>query len=267
MDLTARNALVVENLPLVGYLVNDMCARATHLSRDDLASVGALALISAAEAFDATLGVPFGAYARRRIIGAFADDMRSNDWASRDTRRRIRETLATQETLTATLGRHPDVDELAAALGVDRAAVRESLADASRVVTALDDSASDILVADIIAPETALEDRERDRYLRAAVAALPETMRWIVEQLHFHDRTVGELAAELGITHSAVSQQRSEAMRMLHDGMVTHYDGEPERAVQSRVSAARRASYLSRVAEYTAAAASTALPHSGSAVA
>jgi len=33
-----RNALVVENLPLVGYLVSDLCSRATHLSRDDLAS-------------------------------------------------------------------------------------------------------------------------------------------------------------------------------------------------------------------------------------
>jgi hypothetical protein len=68
MDRTARNALVVENLPLVGYLVSEVWGRATHLSRDDLASAGALALITAAEAFDPTLGVPFGAYALRWLL-------------------------------------------------------------------------------------------------------------------------------------------------------------------------------------------------------
>ena len=75
-----REELIVDNLPLVGYLVSSLCARATHLSRDDLASVGAIALITSADSFDPTLGVPFGAYARRRITGAFADEMRS--WCS-----------------------------------------------------------------------------------------------------------------------------------------------------------------------------------------
>ena len=45
MNKTERNAMVVQNLPLVGYLVSEVCARATHLSRDDLASAGALALV------------------------------------------------------------------------------------------------------------------------------------------------------------------------------------------------------------------------------
>ena len=76
-----RNRLVEANLPLVGYLARDLHARATHVSLEELASVGALALVTAADAFDPALGVPFGAYARRRILGAFADEMRSMDWA------------------------------------------------------------------------------------------------------------------------------------------------------------------------------------------
>ena len=67
MNRNERNALVVENLPLVGYLVSDLCSRATHLSRDDLASAGSVALVQAADAYDATTGVPFGAYARTQI--------------------------------------------------------------------------------------------------------------------------------------------------------------------------------------------------------
>ena len=99
MNRDQRNKLVVDNLPLVGYLVRDLCARATHLSRDDLAAAGALALVTSADAYDPSLGVPFGAFARRRIIGSFADTMRTDDWATRSARRRIRETLAVQETL------------------------------------------------------------------------------------------------------------------------------------------------------------------------
>jgi RNA polymerase sigma factor FliA len=253
MDRTARNAMVVENLPLVGYLVAEVCARATHLSRDDLASVGALALVAAADGFDPTLGVPFGAYARTRITGALADDMRAGDWASRGTRKRIRETLAVQETLTAQLGRHAGVQEIADAMGVDRQQAADALTDAARTVTAMDETVHDTLVAQTAMPGDELMDLERSRYLRAAVEALPERMRFIVEAVYFGDRSVTDVADELGITHSAVSQQRSEAMRLLRDGLQAHYaDDEREHEPVSRTTAARRSAYLARVASNAA---------------
>jgi RNA polymerase sigma factor FliA len=255
MERTARNHMVVEHLPLVGYLVAEVCARATHLSRDDLASVGALALVQAADSFDATLGVPFGAYARTRITGAFADDMRSSDWASRGTRKRIRETLAVQETLTAQLGRNVGVQEIADAMGVDRQTATDALTDAARTVSAIDETVHDTLAADLPLPGDDLLATERTRYLRAAVEALPERMRFIVEAVYFGDRSVTDVAEELGITHSAVSQQRSEAMRLLRDGLATHYADDEAAAVEpaSRTTAARRSAYLARVAANAAA--------------
>ncbi|MDQ1661358.1 MAG: polymerase sigma factor FliA, partial [Blastococcus sp.] len=93
----ARNDLVRENLAIVGYLVNEVARKATHVSRDDLASAGALGLLLAADTYDPSLGVPFGAFARRRILGAIADEMRAADWASRTTRRRIKDSLQVQE--------------------------------------------------------------------------------------------------------------------------------------------------------------------------
>lgn len=250
MNRTERNAIVVQNLPLVGYLVSEVCARATHLSRDDLASAGALALVQAADAFDPARGVPFGAYARTRIMGAFADDMRASDWASRATRKRIKDTLFTQETLTAALGRAPSVEEIASSLGVDRQSAVDALADGARSITAIDETIADRLAADIVLPEESALERERDRYLRAAVEALPERMRYVVESIYFGDRSVSDLADELGITHSAVSQQRTEAVRLLRDGLNTHYADEAghEVAFESRTAPARRAAYLSRVA-------------------
>ena len=235
----------------MGYLVSEVCAAASHLSRDDLASAGAIALITSADSFNPDLGVPFGAFARKRILGAFADDMRSNDWATRGARRRIKETTAVQDALTAALGRKPDLDEMASALGVDRETVAAGLADASRTLTALDDTTAEYLAADIPLPEESLIVSERLTYLRAAVAALPESMRFIIEQVYFEDRSVKEIAAELGITHSAVSQQRAEAVRLMRDGMATHYADSDEQEVvtQSRISPARRMAYLAGVSE------------------
>ncbi len=251
MNRTARNALVVENLPLVGYLVSEVWGRATHLSRDDLAAAGAVALITAADAFDSTLGVPFGAYARRRVLGAFADEMRSSDWATRTVRHRIKEVLQVKEALTAALGRNATLDEVASALGVDRASAAEALADSSRSVTSLDETVGDQLAAEMSSPEDALVTAERAGIVRAAVDALPEKMRHIVTEIYFNDRTVKELAEELGATHSAISQQRSEGIRLLRDGLETHYadDVDISAARHSRIAESRRSAYLARLAQ------------------
>jgi RNA polymerase sigma factor for flagellar operon FliA len=245
-----RNALVVENLPLVGYLVSEVWAKARHLSRDDLASAGALALVTSADSFRPELGIPFGAFARRRIIGAFADEMRSEDWASRGARRRIKETLAVQDTLTAALGRKPKVDEVAAAMGVDTESAAAGMADAARVVVTLDETVSEALVAEAALPEETLLSAERLAYLHSAVDALPEKMRAVIEAIYFDDKTVKDIAEESGTTHSAVSQLRSEAVRLLRDGLETHYpDSAAEYTPVSRVAVSTRSAYLARMAE------------------
>jgi RNA polymerase sigma factor, sigma-70 family len=247
-----RDRLVVDNLPLVGYLVSEIWSRATHLSRDDLASAASLGLVMAADSYDPDRGVPFGAYARRRITGAIADEMRNADWATRTMRTRIKETLAVQETLTTALGRTPDVAELATALGVDVATARAALADAGTITTTLDEHVTETVAAQIASPEDSLLDTERTDFVRAAVDALPERMRFIVEQIFFEDRTVTEIAEELGLTHSAVSQMRSEALRLLKDGISTHYGDEGAGPVEpsSRIAPARRSAYLAALADF-----------------
>lgn len=264
----ARNQLIVDNLPLVGYLVSEIWGRATHLSRDDLASAASLGLVLAADSFDPERGVPFGAYARRRIMGAIADEMRSADWATRTMRGRIKETLAVHETLTTALGRTPEVGELADALGVDNATARAALSDAGTVTTTLDEHVTDTVAAQIASPEDSAVDTERTAFVRAAVDALPDKMRYVVEQIFFEDRTVTEIAAELGTTHSAVSQLRSEAMRLLRDGVSTHYadEGASPAEPSSRIAPARRSAYLATLADFGTSrlrAAATATPAIG----
>ena len=247
--LVERNRLVEENLPLVGYLASETHARATHIPREELAAVGALALVTAADAFDPTLGVPFGAYARRRILGAFADEMRAMDWASRGIRKRIKETTAVRDTLTAGLGRTATVAEIATAMSVPTDVVSEALADGARTLVTLEDPSAHTLASDIPLPEESAMVSERREVLEHAVAALPERMRLIVQAVYFDERPVKEIAEELGVSHSAVSQQRSEAMRLLRDALEKYFaDGQEPTAV-ARVSMAVRDAFFARIGE------------------
>ncbi|WP_156253688.1 sigma-70 family RNA polymerase sigma factor [Pseudactinotalea terrae] len=252
MDRATRNAIVEENLPLVGYLVSDAIRRATHLSREDLVSVGTLALISAVEAFNPDLGVPFGAYARQRIVGALLDDMRASDWATRGVRSRIRQTTAAQDALAMDLGRTPSRAELAAALDVDAATVDATLAEAARSVQPLDDLLTDTLADGSSSPQEQVLTREQSEYVRAGVRLLPERMRYITEQIYFHDRSVNDLAAELGISHSAVSQQRSEAVQMLRQAMAVHYGDQLPTEAHAAPGSARRRAFMTEFAALTA---------------
>ncbi|KQQ64764.1 hypothetical protein ASF63_17560 [Microbacterium sp. Leaf320] len=250
MPMRARNQLVVEHLHIVGAATAYVASRLTQVSRDDLASAGAFALVRAAEKFDATLGVPFGAFARGRINWALKDELRSMDWAPRDIRVRAKETTKVRQTLSAALGRTPSVVEIAAAMGVDTGSVREGLADAERMLLSLDaPDAPEIIWTGYLPEEQAIAS-ERDEFLRRAVDALPERKREIIRAIYFDDRSVKELADELGVSHAAVSQQRAEAVRMLRDALDRHYAEGPvgETPPTSRSSASVLEAYFERLA-------------------
>lgn len=249
MKRSTRDALVLDFLPIVGYLVSDVCGRSRYVCREDLASAGSLALVSCAESYDPDLGVPFNAYARIRVKGAITDELRRQDWASRSTRRRIKDSTAVQEALTSRFGRTPTVDELAAALGVDRTEAEATLTDAARTVLSLDDVIVSLHPSDSETPEQAVLALEVTEHLREAVGALPEKMRYVIEQIYFEDRSVTELADELGTSHVAVSQHRTEGVRLLHDGMTVHHRASAP--ARSKSSTIRVEAYLNTVADRT----------------
>jgi RNA polymerase sigma factor for flagellar operon FliA len=253
LNRAERNRLVLDNLPLVGYLVSEVSSKVGHHDRDDLASAGAVALVQCAESFDPALGVPFGAYARRRILGAFSDEMRASDWATRTARSRINESSAVTETLSQTLGRSPTVDEVAQAMGVDRTIATTALTDATRTVAPLDELTAGSIAGTIDSPEHSILLAEQSQYLRTAVASLPEKMRHIVTQVYLEERPVKDVAEELGLSHAAISQQRAEGIRLLGEALQTHYGHAASRtqASERRISAPRRNAYLNAVAERT----------------
>src|SRR5690349_13213985 len=114
-----QEALIRENMALVGHMVREMLFKVPpHVHRDDLASAGYTALVTAAKAFDPERGVPFGRFAATRVRGALLDELRGLDGASRLVRARLRRTNKARQQLPAQLGHTPTDPELAELLGV-----------------------------------------------------------------------------------------------------------------------------------------------------
>lgn len=217
--------LVTAHMPLVGHIVRETMSRIpAHVSRDDLASAGLVALVQAAKSFDPSRGVTFARYAATRVRGATLDELRSIDWASRSVRRRARELEDTRNKLAADLGRTPTDGEIASVLGMSVEEIAANNADVSRAaVMSLqgfgETPIDDLLPSRAPGPEQMLEQRERVGYLVDAVAELPERLRTVVEDYFFCERPMAEIADELGVTESRVSQMRAEALVLLKDAL------------------------------------------------
>jgi len=257
--------LVREHLPLVGYLVNEAATRLPgHVHRDDLVSAGMAALALAARGFEPARGVPFGRFATLRIRGAILDELRSADWASRSVRAKARQREAAAEALTNTLGRRPTDTELAATMGLSVDALRAETDDVHRAVvlslsgsagTADGDDAAELLVPpDHATPEALLLEREQQAYLFDAIALLPDRVRAVIVGYYLQDRPMAELAVELEVTESRVSQLRAEGVTLLRSGLApqlgTEVTGVPAPA-GSPVVAKRREAYAAAVATHS----------------
>jgi RNA polymerase sigma factor for flagellar operon FliA len=159
--------------------------------------------------------------------------------------------------LTAALGRAATPAELAEALGVaidEITAVDEDVQRA--VVLSLQGfapgTADDMVRERTPGPEELLLQRERVGYLHHAIEALPDRLRHVVAGYFFQERPMAEIAAELGVTESRVSQLRAEALVLLREGLNTHLDPElagPGGGRASGCVARRREAYYQQIAE------------------
>ncbi len=254
---SSNESLVLEHMPLVGYIVREVAARLPrHVDLGDLHSAGYLGLVQASIAFDEKHGVPFRRYANTRIRGAVLDELRSKSWASRSVRQsgRLREEAVSH--LAALLGRMPGQHEIAEHLGVTVAeldAVDDSLH--RTVVLSLDaapsmDALEPVLPHSSVTPEDELLRDEEHHYLHTAVKELPERLRTVVTMYYLQGKPMAEIAEVLEVSESRVSQMRAQALEMVKDGMNSQLD--PDRVEDSERPGGcvdrRRASYIAAVA-------------------
>lgn len=224
-DLERRDKLVMEHVGLVKAMASRLANRLpSQVEVSELISVGVLGLIDAAGRFKPSLGVPFDAFARRRIQGAMLDSLRDLDWAPRALRKMRREVDSAMARLRAELRREPEAAEIAEALNVsegeydrmldqlrsaDLASIRQASAagDGSRALeVAIDPSEG---------PHAHLERTELRQHLARAIAELPERERHILALYYEEELTLAEIGEVIGVGESRVSQLRTQAIARL----------------------------------------------------
>jgi len=234
-------ALVERGLEVVPKVVASIAANfPRHVERAELIRAGALGVVEAAWRFDATRGVPFERFVALRIRGAVLDAVRAEDWAPRSLRSAARRIELVENALTARYGRRPTTEELAAESGttVERVIKVKALLETSSIGR-LDQGYSEESTSPNRSEEPAdgsqlgvvelLEQAELLSYLREAIDELPLRQRRVILG-HFVDgQSTAELASELGVTRSRISQLRTDALHELRRSITGHYGPVPPR--------------------------------------
>ncbi len=224
-DIETRDKLVMEHVGLVKAMASRLANRLpSQVEVSELISVGVLGLIDAAGRFKPSLGVPFDAFARRRIHGAMLDSLRDLDWAPRALRKLRRDVDAAMNALRNDLKREPEAEEIANALGVSEAEYDKMLdqlrsADLATIRQATTDgegaSILELAIDPGEGPQTRLEKEELRVHLAKAIVQLPERERHILALYYEEEMTLAEIGAVIGVGESRVSQLRTQAIARL----------------------------------------------------
>lgn len=234
-NLTIRDELIIEHLPLVKYLVGRIVPQLPqHLDPQDLMSAAVVGLINAAERFDPTRGVLFKTFAEQHVRGTILDELRSYDVLSRSTREKYKRLEREVVSLEHRLGRNPTGEEVASALNIGLNEYYEML-DAVHVFTFIsiddnweDEDGNSLCLADVLSesegksPQQQVMKKQLAEALGLAIETLPEKERLAVTLYYSEDLNLKEIGETLGLTESRISQLLSQAMVRLRTKLRLH---------------------------------------------
>ena len=216
-DESAREALIAGNLRLVLSVIQKFTGRGE--SMDDLFQVGCIGLIKAVDCFDLNQNVQFSTYGVPRIAGELRRFLRDHSAmrvsrSMRDTAYRV---LQAKEKLSARDGREPDVDQIAAELGIPRQEVVFSLEAISDPVSLYDpvysDGGESATVMDQIGDKHNTDEHWLEQIaLEEAVKRLDSREKHILALRFYDGRTQMEVARAIGISQAQVSRLEKNAI-------------------------------------------------------
>jgi RNA polymerase sigma factor FliA len=224
LDHSERDRLVVAHIGFVRALAHRLAQRLPpQVETPDLISVGVLGLLDAAGRYRPALGVPFDAFARRRVTGAMLDALRDLDWAPRSLRKMRRELDFALVRLRHELLREPTEEEIAGALNMTAAAYGRSLEQLRTLELSVRpiDSASgeggplDLCFDPDDGPEVRLQRVELRDHLARAIEKLPARERRVLAMYYQQEMTLAEIGEVIGVGESRVSQLKSLAISRL----------------------------------------------------
>jgi len=209
-----------EHLDLVEVALGTLSRRLPdYVGRDDLASVGKLALIAALA--DRTGSADeVRAYCFVRVRGAMLDELRRLDPLSRRDRTRTKAVGAATAVLGARLARVPTLQEIARVAQVsvsDVIAVQLATAVAADADAFEWDALPDV---EAIAPDEAADVEDLGASLRIALQRLPTNQALALRRYYLEDATLDDIAGELGVSRERARQVREAGEKKLRADLV-----------------------------------------------
>jgi RNA polymerase sigma-B factor len=205
-DARARERLVELYMPLVEGLARRHERRGAE--HDDLVQAGSIGLLNAIERFDPKRGEEFVAFAVPTVAGEMKRHLRDRAATVRLPRSLHEASVRlprAREALTARLGRAPSAAELAAE-------VRVSEEDLTRLESTIA-RADEEMAADPGSSE--LEASEARLLLSGAFRTLDDTDRTILYLRFVQERSMREVADQLGMSQNALGRRANAALSKL----------------------------------------------------
>ncbi|OGI26578.1 MAG: hypothetical protein A2359_03650 [Candidatus Moranbacteria bacterium RIFOXYB1_FULL_43_19] len=180
---------------------------------DDLVGAGLLGLVGAMSKFDPSRQGKFWTYATFRVKMAILNELRYMDAIPRSFRNKMKILGKARSQLTKILGRSPSEDELIEHLGISFEAYHELANIESTGFVNIDELRG--------YPATQDETMEKVHRNSARVSApiflsvLPNQEQIVLKRFYYEDRTMREIAKEMGFTPPRVSQFHAQAILRL----------------------------------------------------
>lgn len=216
--LVAQTAELADFLDIVDIALATISRRLpVTVARDDLASVGKLALVAS---LSQCAGTPdeIRAYCFVRVRGAMLDELRRIDPLSRRHRSLAGKVARTLTMLEARLGRPPSDREVAVEAQIpvaDVAAVRVAAVQAGEEIEW--DSIPD---TEAVSPADSVAAADLYCCLRAHLECLPVNQALALRRYYLEDATLDEIAAELGVSRERARQVREAGEKKLRSDLL-----------------------------------------------
>lgn len=208
-------------LPLVRRIAMRLARRVpSHISIGDLISSGWVGLVEAFSRCGEDMPTEeFEAYASHRVRGAMLDYLRGLDPATRQARNASRRVTRAISDLTHSLGRPPEEEEIADALGLELDAYRTLLTQISSAgmsrLEIVDLDRIDTVTDKSDGPDEIAEQRLLAEVVAEAIERLPLRLQQVLALYYQEDCTLREIGAVLQVSESRVCQLHAEAMHRL----------------------------------------------------
>lgn len=223
-DKEARESLVMNNVGLVWSIVRHFSGRGYDL--EDLFQIGSIGLLKAIDKFNLDFDVKFSTYAVPMITGEIKRFLRDDGMikVSRSIKELGMRVRSARERMSYELGREPNLEELAAAVGASREEVAASMEAAAEVesiykaVGSGDDQ--NLCLLDKIQDEDEAEERLMNQMvLKELLLKLPEKDRDIIIRRYYDNQTQSQIAADLKISQVQVSRLEKKILRQMREYM------------------------------------------------